>query len=255
MSNSDDDSRYLNERLHKNQVTTAVVAAALVGFVGAAYLGAFSSTSLKELPPWISALTAAVATLISAYAVYLVAQTLKATRETLDATRQMAEDQKRIGDAQIRPWVLVDGFSLNYGVFGNGFRVAFRNYGVSPAAIPSFRVNIDCYEYTDNEFIEYNEDGSERDYLGEWEGGCFSDDYLVPGGVRLVTGWFADDELPEGVNYMNLRIEWDYSDLTHESQAGKYSEHLLRSVTLTGRTLELDDTADSLLKSWESLTP
>lgn len=140
MSNSDDDSRYLKERLHINQVITAVVAAALVGFVVAAYLGAFSTISLKEVPAWVSALTAVVAAVISAYAVYLVAQTLKATRETLDATREMNQKQSELVHTQIRPWIVLSEFQLSPDP--DAFRLKFRvkNYGLTPAKVAKISI-------------------------------------------------------------------------------------------------------------------
>lgn len=245
MSNSDKETHRLREQLHRNQVLTAVIAAALVGFVVAAYLGAFSTTSLKEVPAWISALTAVVAAVISAYAVYLVAHTLDATRQTLRET-------KRIGDAQLRPWVLVEGFAVSTGVWGPDIRVLFHNYGVSHASPISFYVCIDCYRYHEGEFVEYNEDGTEKNYLGEWQGALVMDDYLVPHGKRLVEGCFFLAEMPEGTDYMYLKIKTNYSDFAGSVDSGKDDAIILRGVTLSGTSLDFEDGNDSLLVSWRA---
>ncbi|UWR87115.1 hypothetical protein [Phaeobacter inhibens] len=80
----------------------------LLGLATAIYLGAVAQARFQEIPVWLSAIASIGATVVSVVAVYWVSQTLKATREALVLTQEMAIDQKRIGEAQIRPFILFE---------------------------------------------------------------------------------------------------------------------------------------------------
>lgn len=143
----------------RNRLVVCVFAALCTGFILAMALGAFfanATTEMKEIPAWTSLLITGISALVSAYAVYLVAETLRATRDTLDATRimaadqrQMAKEQARIGNAQIRPWLLVDRFFIEYEDDINQFNVTIKNFGNTPATDVRISLEFCVYEYID----------------------------------------------------------------------------------------------------------
>ncbi|WP_191569362.1 hypothetical protein [Paracoccus yeei] len=184
MTKPDDEAQRLREQLHRNQIITAAIAAVLVAFVVATYLGAFSKAELKEIPPWVSALTSVVAATISAYAVYLVAQTLRSTQEMLSLTRDMAEDQKKLVHTQIRPWVLLDNIEVSGGMTGLAevtyLRYKIKNYGHTPAryAIVTFRVNVHS-EYFDVSKL------STGKVIGQFEFENKEYAYMIPNGEQI----------------------------------------------------------------------
>lgn len=124
----------------RNTIASAATVGAMIGFVIALWLGAISVGETSKFTDWIQSTAAVAASGISALAVVLVAKTLKATRETLDATRIMAEDQRQIGDAQTRAWVMVSDISVDGGAYSNSksdifhnVRITLKNYGITPA--------------------------------------------------------------------------------------------------------------------------
>lgn len=118
----------------RNQLISSLFVGVLSGFIFAIYLGAFSSKDYENVTDWLAVLVASVAAGISLYAVRLVARTLKATQDTLAATVQMANDQRRIGNAQIRPWVLASSYSINERDYDDYTAVIhFKNFGHTPA--------------------------------------------------------------------------------------------------------------------------
>lgn len=134
-------------RLHRNQLVFCTTAGILIGIVLAAYLGAFSGKDFENLSDWIAVLVASVAAGISFYAVRLVAHTLKATQDTLATTIQMAEDQKRIGNAQIRPWVLASEYKVTIHDWTEETAVIkFKNFGHTPARFIRIKSRLLFYE-------------------------------------------------------------------------------------------------------------
>lgn len=121
------------DQSQRNQLLAFLVGGFLLGFVVALYLGAFSGNQYEKLSNWVSVLIAAVA-------VVLVAQTLKATRDTLTATQQMAKDQSRIGNAQIRPWLVVDNADIRGPRHECEPYITLKNYGYEPAV----RIRVNC---------------------------------------------------------------------------------------------------------------
>lgn len=142
------------QQLWVNRLMTSVVASALGGFVLAIYLGAFAKADMKEMASWVTALAAVVSVMVAVAAVIYVAQTLKATRDTLDATRKMAREQTRIGDSQIRPYIVFESLSnetLDGGV--GSVRIVFKNVGFTPASAIVFDSSVEV-----GELIEIDED-------------------------------------------------------------------------------------------------
>lgn len=124
----------------QNTIVAGVTVGAMLGFALAIWFGAITTGEGSKFTDWIQSTAAVSASIISAVAVVLVAKTLKATRDTLDATRIMAEDQKRIGDAQTRAWVMVSDISVDNGVYSasqsdifHNVTVTLKNYGNTPA--------------------------------------------------------------------------------------------------------------------------
>lgn len=132
-SGSEDDRRPKRLFRVNNTLVVGLFAGCMIGFLLAMFAGAFDVGMMKEVPPWLQGVFSGLATLVSVYAVYLVSQTLQATRDTLTATSQMAEEQKKLGDAQTRAWVLVDSYEATED--GNDLIIAinFKNYGITPA--------------------------------------------------------------------------------------------------------------------------
>lgn len=124
-------------RFIRNQIILCTFGGVVFGFILAAHLGAFSDEKYANVTNWLAVIVASVAAAISFYAVRLVAKTLKATQDTLSATVQMANDQRRIGNAQIRPWVLVSEYKIeHHGIMTAGNYQAvlrIRNFGTTPA--------------------------------------------------------------------------------------------------------------------------
>ncbi|MDT1063082.1 hypothetical protein RM190_14490 [Paracoccus sp. CPCC 101403] len=229
MTSPDDEAQRLREQLHRNQIITAVIAAALVAFVVAAYLGAFSRTEFKEIPDWVSALTSVVAAAISAYAVYLVARTLEATKETLKATQEMAADTKRIGDAQIRPWVLLSNYEVINTAFGPEVLARFANYGFSPALQIFYEIKVECYRSV--YWIGDNECGD--DLLGEWIAKSQREYYLVPSGEDNICAPIDRNKIPEGTRYIRINLHCRYGDLISGKLLSKrYSQSISKGESL-----------------------
>ncbi|MGS4916316.1 hypothetical protein [Mameliella alba] len=142
------------QQLWVNRLVTSVVASAVGGFVLAIYLGAFAKAEMREVASWVTALAAVASVMVAVAAVIYVAQTLKATRDTLDATRNMAREQTRIGDSQIRPYIVFDSLSnetLEGGV--GSVSIVFKNVGITPASAIIFDSSVEV-----GEVIEIDED-------------------------------------------------------------------------------------------------
>lgn len=133
---SEDD---LRRRQEQNWLTLFAFVAFGSGFLLAMYLGAFiaayASADFAEIPPWLSAGAAVVATVISGYAVYLVSGTLKATTATLEVTQEMAKAQREAFILEFRPQLLVDEAKIvsasqeDDEVYEIAIQLVFRNYG------------------------------------------------------------------------------------------------------------------------------
>ncbi len=123
------------KQLWVNRLVTCFVASAGGGFVLAIYLGAFAKAEMRELASWVTALAAVASVMVAVAAIMYVAQTLKATRDTLDATRNMAAEQTRIGDSQIRPYIVFEKLSNETFDGGTGsVEIVFKNVGATPAS-------------------------------------------------------------------------------------------------------------------------
>ncbi|WP_122077007.1 hypothetical protein [Pseudophaeobacter sp. EL27] len=127
----------------RNRLVLFTFVAFFLGFITALYLGAAGQTDLQKIPAWLTAIASTGATAISLVAVYLVYQTLEATRETLVSTREMSKDQRRIGEAQIRPFLLFEG-QFFHSVDGcvEGY-IKLVNYGTAPAT--KVRIGVDVF--------------------------------------------------------------------------------------------------------------
>ncbi|WP_139103238.1 hypothetical protein [Pararhodobacter sp. CCB-MM2] len=144
------------QQLWVNRLATCVVVSAGGGFVLAIYLGAFAKAELREVASWVTALAAVASVMVAVVAVMYVSQTLKATRETLDATRDMAREQSRIGDSQIRPYIVFESLSNETPTGGIGsVSIVFKNVGVTPAASIEFNSLVEV-----GTLIEIDEDHS-----------------------------------------------------------------------------------------------
>lgn len=142
------------QQLWINRLVTGVVTSAGGGFVLAIYLGAFAKAEMREVASWVTAFAAVASVMVAVAAVIYVAQTLKATRDTLDATRNMAKEQTRIGDSQIRPYIVFDSLSNDTSdVRVGSVSIVFRNVGVTPASAISFKSVVVA-----SEVIEIDED-------------------------------------------------------------------------------------------------
>jgi hypothetical protein len=141
-----------------NRLVASVVASAGGGFVLAIYLGAFAKADMREVASWVTALAAVSSVMVAVAAVIYVAQTLKATRDTLDATRNMAREQTRIGDSQIRPYIVFESLSNNTLDGGVGsVSIVFKNVGTTPASVIVFDSSIEV-----GELIQIDEDNHAR---------------------------------------------------------------------------------------------
>lgn len=182
------------------------VASLLLGFVLAGY-AAWALTwvsgwrnvtfqAVKEIPPWVSALTAVVAAAISAYAVYLVSKTLQATRETLNATQEMAADTKRIGHAQLRPWVLMKRPEITTTEAGAiTVNVEFTNYGVSPAKDLNWIMDVECFGHpVEGKEVVQSKYGVRMCHLCRWAEEAERASYLGPK-ERCVASVFCREEI------------------------------------------------------------
>lgn len=130
----------MNKQDRMNTIVVAAVAGVLAGFILCLLAGFFNVGQISAVPGWLQGVSGMVAVLVSVYAVYLVSQTLKATRDTLEATKAMANDQRMIGIAQTRAWLLVESydsnFELDYDFRGDAnfaVNVRIKNYGNTPA--------------------------------------------------------------------------------------------------------------------------
>jgi ABC-type nickel/cobalt efflux system permease component RcnA len=142
------------KQLWVNRLVTCSVVSAGGAFVLAIYLGAFAKTEMRELASWVTALAAVASVMVAVVAIMYVAQTLKATRDTLDATRNMAIEQTRIGDSQIRPYIVFERLSNETFEDGIGsVEIVFKNVGATPASNITFDSTFEL-----SEVIEIDED-------------------------------------------------------------------------------------------------
>ncbi|AZB70172.1 phage holin family protein [Cereibacter sphaeroides] len=142
----------------RSALTLGAVAGALVGFLIAMALGAFSVGQGDDVTEWISAVTSIAAVLVSLIAVVLVSQTLKATQDALKETRAMSEsqdrmaaDQRYIGISQTRPWICISSASLYYDEIEEEYTVSItvENFGPTPARAISMSMGIRHYPDAD----------------------------------------------------------------------------------------------------------
>ncbi|MBC9245805.1 hypothetical protein H4P12_03545 [Paracoccus sp. 11-3] len=203
--------RCLERQDKQNTLTVGAVAGVLGGFILSMAVGAFQIGEIKEVPAWLQGISGMVATLISVYAVYLVAQTLKATRETLDATRKMAEDQNIIGNAQTRPWVIIDRFTEE--ITRDEFiavHLKFTCYGPTPAKYLDIQSELTGRR-------PKSSDDSEIVYQHSYDSAFKI--YLAPNGSISVTISIPISDLDENLNN-TLAIMWGY---------GQYNQDLYES--------------------------
>lgn len=109
-------------------IAIGVFAGAIIGFLTALFSGAMGLTAITDAADWLQGISSVLALLVSVYVVTQVAKTLSATQE-------MAEDQRRIGNAQIRPWILAGKPSIirdpiNHSSVAN---IPLVNFGPTPA--------------------------------------------------------------------------------------------------------------------------
>lgn len=119
--------------MNKNTFVVGLFAGCMVGFILAMLAGSFDVGTIQSVPAWLQGVFSGLATLVSVYAVFLVSETLQATRKTLDATQAMAEDQRKIGNAQTRPQILVNSYCTEANYYFDTIIVAFNNFGNTPA--------------------------------------------------------------------------------------------------------------------------
>lgn len=143
--NKDKNDRQIEKQDRRNTFVVGIVGGVLIGLISALLLGLirYSSKADEGITSWIQSLSGIIATLVSVYAVYLVSQTLKATQETLQTTQRMADDQKRIGETQMRPWLLVSESSINL-VSGleKEITITIKNFGPTPARFVTFSTHL-----------------------------------------------------------------------------------------------------------------
>lgn len=126
------------DRIERNRLVLAVFIALCAGLLLAMVFGALPDVALKT-DEWVAVSIAAIAAGISGYAVYLVNQTLEATRKTLEVTQAMAKDQKRIGDAQTRAWLLIEKCHVKGLGESPHFIAILKNFGKSPASMVNIK--------------------------------------------------------------------------------------------------------------------
>ena len=202
----------------------------LCGFVIAAYLSWAISwldglegtrfRTFKEIPPWISAATSIMATLISAFAVYFVAETLRETKKTLSATIKMATDQKRIGDAQIRPWVMVDSCVVETGRYDDtAAHIVLKNFGPTPARFITIDTHIWCIERNTSETVRLDDfDIETRHYIAPGQDLLIVRDFYLHDDV-----YFHDPRLSLRLTYHNVHdIPSDNDNEEHEYHVNFY---------------------------------
>lgn len=144
------------KQLWVNRLVICSVFSAGSAFVLAIYIGAFAKSEMRELASWVTALAAVASVMVAVVAIMYVAQTLKATRDTLDATRNMAMEQIRIGDSQIRPYIVFERLSNETFEGGVGsVAIVFKNVGATPASSITFDSTHEV-----SEIIELDEDQS-----------------------------------------------------------------------------------------------
>lgn len=95
-------------------------------------LSPYVSTS-DTLAQWIMAGLSIVATGASIWAVYLLYKTLIETREAVDAADAAVAETRRIGEAQVRAYVVPEKCVLEYVDMRPVATVHFRNCGQTPA--------------------------------------------------------------------------------------------------------------------------
>lgn len=143
--NKKDNDRHIEKQDRRNTFVVGVVGGVLIGLICAMLLGLikYSNKADEGITSWIQSLSGITATLVSVYAVYLVSQTLKATQETLQTTQRMADDQKRIGETQIRPWLLVSESSINLvSSIEEEIAIKIKNFGPTPARFITFSTHL-----------------------------------------------------------------------------------------------------------------
>lgn len=197
------------DNLHRNQLAATALASCLLTLVLAAYLGAYSSADFENLSDWFAVIIAAGAAGISLYAVLLVAKTLKATQETLKATQEMAADAKRIGDAQLRPWLLLDECHLTNHDHGLHIKVTLRNFGYSPASFIEFVTNVYTFKPSDDYDSDYFDE--DETMLKRWNSEFLTPNY-VGQGKELQASLFCNfDNFPDDTTRIILDVGWSYS--------------------------------------------
>lgn len=201
------------DNLHRNQLVATALASCLLTLVLAAYLGAYSSADFENLSDWFAVIIAAGAAGISLYAVLLVAKTLKATQDTLKATQEMAADTKRIGDAQLRPWVLVEDCTLDETQEGIVITVNLHNYGVSPAGNFHCYMNVNCYSAFTGENEFYRTDGEMENFICIWNNNVGLMSYIGPNKpYQMKLHCYLEDYPAECVS-SELHVKWRYYNL------------------------------------------
>ena len=191
----------------QNRLVVFTAIAGMSGFIFAMYLGAFSKSAFLQIPPWLSAMASILATAISAIAVFLVAKTLRATRETLEASREMANDQRRIGDAQTRPYLLIKSNSTSTDSTEDLVKVLieFNNFGNTPATAMTVSIFLEGVTY--EEFVGEPEPVAIKCLREQLATGY---EAVVPQNSTFVlTRVFPRSDLDPNV-YYSLSLDWKY---------------------------------------------
>ena len=141
--------------MNKNTLVVGIFAGCMLGFILAMLAGAFGVGTIQSVPAWLQGVFSGFAAFVSVYAVFLVSETLQATRKTLDTTQAMAEDQRKIGNAQTRPWILVSDYRATPYYDFDTIMVTFKNYGNTPAT--SVLINAQLVFWKSQDVEENNE--------------------------------------------------------------------------------------------------
>lgn len=210
------DRRAFQER---NRLVLFTVTAFLVGLLAALHLGAVARADFKDVPGWLTAIASVLATGTSVIAVYLVFQTLRATRETLDITQEMTRDQRRTGEAQIRPFILFkrERYQVNDGKI-HGF-IVLRNYGNTPA----IRVRVDADVYLTFYKTPNGEPGSDA-MTGQTDSlKRLAYEAVVPPGGDVEAKIVCADNIDRSLGYFSAEFSWRY--YSHDGEEKYVGEH------------------------------
>lgn len=226
---------------HRAELVTVGVACLLAGFVLSGYAGwaltwvdgwsDLKFATAKEIPPWISALTAVIAAAISAYAVYLVASTLRATQDTLRITQN-------IGDAQTRPWVLVKPVDIKNDSAGASFYVTFCNYGPTPAKNAFLMASVECLCWEDPNADFLNTDDCLK---VSWAQKSKYKKFFAPSENETFVIPCPKFNFPKNARIVRLEVTTRYSNWNAVSESDPYEDFLPIDLSYMLGDLSVDE--------------